>query len=99
MIRWRRSCPGGPMASARYGHAHRKLRDQWAPRVARGEVMCCCGCGLLILPGQKWHLGHDRADASRYLGPMLAAHNCNTSFERRLRGRRRGGFRWVNPAW
>ena len=85
--------------AAKYGYAHRKLRAEWAPRVERGEVCCCCGCGTMILPGEPWHLGHDRVDPSRYLGPMLEAHNCNTSLEKKLRGRRRARRRWVNPAW
>jgi hypothetical protein len=91
------------MAAARYGYAHRKLREAWRPRVERGEVPCSCGCGWPILPGEAWDLGHDPMDAAmggdRYLGPMLAAHNRNTAREKKLRGRRRGGFRWRNPAW
>lgn len=87
------------MAAAKYGYAHRKLRSEWATRVERGEVACCCGCGWPIQPGDKWHLGHDRADSTRYLGPMLERHNCDTRIERRLAGRRRGGFRWRNAAW
>jgi hypothetical protein len=85
------------MASARYGHSHRKLREQWRPRVERGEVACCCGCGQVIWQGEAWDLGHDPLDPSRYLGPMRARCNRNTAREKRLRGRRRGGFRWRNP--
>ena len=58
--------------------------------------MCACGCGWPILPGEKWDLGHDRADPTRYAGPMLAKHNRDTSIERKLRSRRR---HWRNPEW
>jgi hypothetical protein len=87
------------VAAARYGYAHRQLRERWRPRVEAGGVSCCCGCGWPIEPGQKWDLGHDPADPQRYLGPMLAVHNRNTTREKRLRGRVRHGFRWRNPAW
>lgn len=86
------------MSASRYGYEHRRLREQWRPRVERGEVACACGCGWRIEPGQAWDLGHDRADPSRYAGPMLASHNRNTTVERRLRGRLRG-FHWRSPAW
>ena len=59
---------------ADYGHAHRKLRARWAPRVARGDVPCA-RCGNLILPGEAWHLDHDD-DRSSYLGPSHA--DCNS---------------------
>ena len=102
MIRWQRSYRlGAVMAAAKYGYKHRRLREQWRPRVERGEVACClpwCG-GLMILPGEPWDLAHDPMDPSRTLGPAHAACNRNTSFEKRIRGRRRGGFRWRNPAW
>jgi hypothetical protein len=91
------------MAAARYGHAHRQLREAWRPRVEAGQVACCCGCGWRIEPGQAWDLAHDPMDAvmggNRYLGPQIAGHNRSTAREKRLRGRHRGGFRWVNPAW
>ena len=83
---------------SRYGHAHRRLRERWRPRV-EAEAVCCARCGVLILAGEAWDLGHDAADAERYDGPMHAACNRNTATEKRLRGRGRGRTRWVNPAW
>lgn len=87
------------MSAARYGYEHRRLREQWRPRVERGEVACACGCGRMIPPGAAWDLGHDPMDKRRYLGPMLAACNRNTALERRLHGRRRRGFHYRSPAW
>lgn len=87
--------------SARYGHAHRVLRERWRPRVERGEVACClpwCG-GVMILPGEPWDLAHDPLDATRTLGPAHAGCNRNTAVERRVQGRGRRGFHWRSPAW
>lgn len=57
-----------------YGPAHRRLRAQWAPRVAAGDVPCH-RCGTLIEPGTRWDLGHDDDDRTRYTGPEHE--NCN----------------------
>lgn len=51
-----------------YGTQHRRLRRQWAPKVAAGEVTCW-RCGKLIMPGEKWDLGHTDFDRSIYRGP------------------------------
>ncbi len=51
-----------------YGHTHRALREQWAPKVARGDV-ACWRCGRAIAPGQAWDLGHSDHDRSVYMGP------------------------------
>lgn len=40
-----------------YGHEHRRLRDQWKPKVEAGLVNCW-RCNQQIKPGQRWDLGH-----------------------------------------
>lgn len=83
---------------SKYGYPHRKLREQWRLRVETGSVYCVHPrCGRPIVG--EWDLAHDPMDPTRYLGPMCASCNRDTSLERRLRGRVRGGFRWVNPSW
>jgi hypothetical protein len=61
-----------------YGASHRRLRRQWVPRVATGEVPCA-RCGLPIERHQAWDLDHDPSDPTRssYLGPSHA--DCNRS--------------------
>jgi hypothetical protein len=54
--------------SRRYPSSHPRLRKDWEPRVASGSCPCA-RCGLPILPGQDWDLGHDDLDRSRYAGP------------------------------
>jgi hypothetical protein len=71
-----------------YGSSHKKLREAWARRVAAGGVICGCGCGTEIRPGQPWDLGHDRSDRRRYTGPEHRAHNRATSTTRRRFSRR-----------
>jgi hypothetical protein len=83
---------------AKYGHAHRQLRARWAPRVAAEDVLCG-RCGLLILSGEAWDLGHDWADPERYDGPQHQACNRSTVAEKRLKRGSRRGWRWSNPAW
>lgn len=68
-----------------YGPAHRKLRANWAKRVAAGNVNCA-RCGKPILPGQPWDLGHDDHDRTRYNGPECVP--CNRSTARRRPPRR-----------
>jgi hypothetical protein len=48
-----------------YGWEHKKLRKQVAQVVASGNAICA-RCGLPILPGHPWDLGHDDFDRSRY---------------------------------
>lgn len=57
-----------------YGQRHRKLREMWVPRVAAGKVSCV-RCGRLIVPGERWDLGHMDGDRSQYAGPEHA--RCN----------------------
>lgn len=68
-----------------YGRTHKALREAYALRVARGEVMCW-RCGDVIAPGTAWHLGHDD-DRTRYRGPEHE--RCNTAAGARTRNRLR----------
>jgi hypothetical protein len=58
----------GKTAERRYGGRHQKLRKAWARRVLGGDVLCA-RCGLPILPGMLWDLGHHDLDRSVYTGP------------------------------
>jgi hypothetical protein len=65
-----------PDATARgYGHGHRKLRAEWATRVATGSV-ACWRCGQPIPAGEPWHLGH-LDGTTNYGGPEHV--HCNLS--------------------
>src|SRR5262245_29011328 len=57
-----------------YGRAHRAMRERFARTVLTGGAKCW-RCGLPILPGEAWDLGHDDDDRSRYRGPEHVA--CN----------------------
>lgn len=57
-----------------YGTAHRRMRAQWWRRLASGEQVTCPRCGLPILPGQCWDLGHNDA-RNAWTGPEHA--HCN----------------------
>ena len=63
-----------------YDAGHDRLRAKWKPKVDRGEVDCqetvCLMPMRRILPGQPWHLCHDRKTGT-YLGPGHV--RCNTS--------------------
>lgn len=86
------------MSATKYGYAHRKLREQWRPRV-EAEAVTCAKCGALLIAGEPWDLAHDPADDTRYLGPMCRRHNRDTTLEKRLQGKRKSGFRWVSAEW
>jgi hypothetical protein len=90
--------PKRPSADRRgYGAAHRRLRKEWAPRVATGTVRCArgerCrradenGVAGLIDPADSWDLGHDDRDRSRYTGPEHA--DCNRATKGRGGTRKR----------
>src|SRR5512132_1426549 len=51
-----------------YGANHQALRKAWARKVAAGSIGCA-RCGLKILPGEPWDLGHVDGDRSRYTRP------------------------------
>ena len=76
-----------PSAAERgYGTAHRRLRDEWAPRVAAGGVMCARpSCGKPIHPGEAWDLGHVDG-TSHYWGPEHRA--CTRATQKHAKERR-----------
>lgn len=59
-----------------YDAEHDRLRAEWVPRVAAGNVRCA-RCHRLITPGSAWDLGHVDGDRRRYQGPEHA--DCNRS--------------------
>lgn len=67
-----------------YGTEHRNLRETLRPQVEAGTVRCW-RCGLPISPGQRWDLGHDDIDRSRYRGPEHTACNRATAGRRSTR--------------
>ena len=71
----------GTAAQRGYGVAHRKLRAEWEPLVATGNVKCW-RCGEYIPAGEPFDLGHDDADRSKYRGPEHQACNRATSSRR-----------------
>ena len=64
-----------------YDWRHRKLRAALAPSVAAGGVTCW-RCGKPIKPGERWDLGHDDDDPTRYRGPECLRCNRGTSGRR-----------------
>lgn len=70
--------------NSRYGRAHRRLRQSWAPQVRTGTVDCA-RCGEPILPGEAWDLGH-ADDGHSYQGPEHAG-RCNRAAGARNAGR------------
>jgi hypothetical protein len=61
-------------SAAKYGAHHRRAREKWLIPIAAGGVPCA-RCGIELVPGEKWDLGHDDDDPSLYAGPEHAA--CN----------------------
>lgn len=60
-----------------YDATHERLRAQWAPKVATGQVRCAKPeCRRFIHPGEPWDLGH-LPDRTGYRGPEHA--HCNRS--------------------
>ena len=68
-----------------YGSNHQKLRGEWAQKVERGMVSCA-GCGQPILPGTRWHLGHNHRFGG-YAGPEHQ--RCNIGERNRRHNRKR----------
>jgi ribosomal protein L32 len=82
--KWRTPRPAELEAARKllYGRDHRRRRAVWAPLVATGTVICSWpGCGLPILPGQAWDLGHLGGQPGVYAGPQHAS--CNRKTARR----------------
>ena len=75
----------------RYGGTHKQLRRAWAARITLGGVRCA-RCGDPIEPGQKWDLGHDDLDPSRYAGPEHQG--CNRATNGRRPRQRRHSRAW-----
>lgn len=85
---------------ALYGNpVHKGRRRAWEPSVAAGVVRCARGAackraelvdgdlvGGLILPGERWHLGHPDGESVGYAPEHVA---CNTGAPSRLRARSR----------
>jgi hypothetical protein len=69
-----------------YDATHRRTRQQWAPIVAAGRVVCW-RCGDLIGAAEAWDLGHDDTDRAVTRGPEHA-NRCN-----RAAGGRKGNAR------
>ena len=61
-----------------YGWRHQQLRRSWALRVEAGGVTCW-RCGQRILSADRWDLGHDDWDRTRYRGPEHRRCNRATS--------------------
>jgi hypothetical protein len=78
-----------------YGWQHQKIRQQWAPLVAAGQVNCA-RCGRPIPPGTAWDLGHDDHDRSRYTGPEHMT--CNRTAGARKGARITNARRRFTPA-
>jgi hypothetical protein len=65
-----------------YGNSHQKLRKVWERQINKqpnGPTVLCARCLRPILPGQKWDLGHDDYDRSKYTGPEHRRCNRQTS--------------------
>ena len=69
--------------SGLYGGPHQAIRRALAPYVPGSR---CWRCGLPILPGQPWDLGHDDDNPALYRGPEHA--KCS-----RAAGARKGNAR------
>lgn len=59
-----------------YDARHDAARRTWAALV-RGGGVHCARCHGPIDPAEPWHLDHDDADRTRYIGASHA--RCNTS--------------------
>jgi hypothetical protein len=63
-----------------YGSSHQAERKRWDLVVQAGHVFCV-RCGLLIVPGTRWHLDHSE-DRLGYLGPSHARCNLRAAAKR-----------------
>lgn len=76
--------PTTPKPKPRYDWQHRKLRQSLAPLVAAGGADCW-RCGKPIDPAERWDLGHDDTDPTKYRGPEHLRCNRATSSRRTQR--------------
>jgi hypothetical protein len=81
----------GKTSARGYGWRHQKLREQWKRVVAAGSAVCA-RCGLPMVPGEPWDLGHVDGDKTRYKG--VEHRKCN----RGARPGRGGGAAEQAPA-
>ena len=79
--RHHRDRPKVTTTQAGYGHSHQAVRAAWRSRVEAGGVDCA-RCGLPIVPGEPWDLGHSDHDRAKYSGPEHRA--CNRATAGRL---------------
>lgn len=81
-----------------YGYTHQRLRADYQARMDAGEQFMCWRCGLPILKGFPWHLGHDDLDRTLYRGPEHRGKECprggNCATYRRPRAPKPAG-RWL----
>src|SRR3954468_7627698 len=68
---------------------HRNARKRLGRDVAAGGV-ACWRCGRPIVPGSKWHVGHDDAGVA-IMGAEHAV--CNLSAQNRVRAARARAFK------
>jgi hypothetical protein len=71
-IRERRRRRYRPEQNVLYGSEHKRLREAFRVEVEAGNCRCA-RCGLPILVGQRWDLGHVDGDRSRYAGAEHAS--------------------------
>lgn len=64
-----------------YGKDHKRLRAEYAQRMANGERFRCWRCRKPVNPERPWDLGHDDRDRSLYRGPEHVG--CNRATKRR----------------
>src|SRR5262245_56956623 len=64
-----------------WGYTHAQTRERLKPLVLAGRVKCA-RCGLPILPGEPWDLGHVDGDKRRYSGPEHESCNRATMHRR-----------------
>ena len=84
--------------ATRYGPEYRKVRAQWAPMVAQGQVTCW-RCGEFIPVGAAWDLGHDDGNAGVIRGPEHARCNRGAAARKVNAMRRIGGRVLASREW